>query len=167
MLALKIDDTKSLMNKLLLQTVFDDFCLIDASVTTFQTVHIDGLLQKDFYSSEELEDDGLDRLTFNYWKKVKPFFLELIKGKKTPLSFRLTLSLSPADIEKFITVSSVPVNINDIRCLLLNFKFDGHKLTCTTGYSLTIFTTDKTLEYEWDSYIKQFFDNNIISTLPE
>lgn len=165
MLVLKIEDTKSFMNKLLLQSTFDDFCLIEASVTTFQAVHIDGRLQKNFYSSEELENNALDHLTFNYWKMVKPFFLDLIKGKRTPLSFKLTLSLSPADIETFIMQSNITVSIDYIHSLLLNFRFDGEQLTCTTGCSLSIFTTDKSLEYEWDEYTKKYFKDHIISTL--
>ena len=42
MIALQIKNTKSIMNSLLVSEQFDSFQLEEASVTTFNTFHIDG-----------------------------------------------------------------------------------------------------------------------------
>ena len=55
MIALKIAEVKDFMNKLLCQDVFDHFLIQEAVITTNVSCHIDGTLQKDFYTLEELE----------------------------------------------------------------------------------------------------------------
>lgn len=166
MTACTIDDTKDFMNKLLLQPVFYDFCLVEASITTFRTVHIDGRLRTDFYSSEELENLSLTKLPFSYWKDNQHFCLELIKGKKSPLSFKITLTLSPDIIAEFLSKHALSIQPEDVKGLILNIKYSGDKVTCITGTSLSFFTTDKSLDLEWDRCIAQFFkDKQIISTL--
>ena len=45
---------KSFMNSLLVGDTFDKFLLEEASITTFNTFTIDGHIQKDFYSEDEL-----------------------------------------------------------------------------------------------------------------
>ena len=40
---------------------------------------------------------------------------------------------------------------------LLNLRFMHGELTASTGVSYRTFSTDKSLEFEWDSYIRQFF----------
>ena len=46
------------MSHLLLMETFDPFLLIEGEITTFNTFKIDGLIQKHFYTSEELEQMG-------------------------------------------------------------------------------------------------------------
>lgn len=48
MLVLKINDVKNFMNQLLIGQTFDDFSLVDASITTFCSFMIDGTLHRDF-----------------------------------------------------------------------------------------------------------------------
>ena len=50
MIALKIAEVKDFMNKLLCQDVFDHFLIQEAIITTNVSCHIDGTLQKDFYT---------------------------------------------------------------------------------------------------------------------
>lgn len=165
MTACTIDDTKDFMNKLLLQPVFYDFCLVEASITTFRTVHMDGRLKTDFFSSEELEDLSLTNIPFSFWKDNQHFCLELIKGKKLPLSFKITLTLSPDRMAEFLSTHALSLQPGDVKGLYLNLKYTENKVTCITGTSLSFFTTDKSLELEWDNYIAQFFkDKQIIST---
>lgn len=59
MIALKIAEVKDFMNKLLCQDVFDHFLIQEAVITTNVSCHIDGTLQKDFYTLEELEEQNL------------------------------------------------------------------------------------------------------------
>ena len=56
MLALKISSTKSFMNHLLVADTFDNFLMAEATVSTAHTYQIDGHINKDFFSSEELTD---------------------------------------------------------------------------------------------------------------
>ena len=92
MISLHILDVRGFMAQLLLRDTFDRFYLTEASVTTFGTFFIDGRLQKDYYSSEELEHEDFSQ-PWSYWKQMRPFCLELIKGKKTPLSFKIVFQL--------------------------------------------------------------------------
>ena len=48
MTALQIADIKTFMKKLLLTDSFDRFLLLEGTVTTFNTFHIDGALQKSY-----------------------------------------------------------------------------------------------------------------------
>lgn len=96
MISLQIKDIKSFMNRLLLQPDFDAFLLVEGTVTTSNTFHIDGHIKPDYYSKEEQEALGLMNRRFSLWQEIRPFCLELIKGKRTPLNFRFTFQLSPA-----------------------------------------------------------------------
>lgn len=161
MIAIEIQETKDFMNKLLLSTVFDHFCLVEASICTYQTVTIDGNVNKEYYSEEELTDMP----PYNSWEKVKPFCFQLIKGNRTPLNFRITLTLSPDNIANVLHSAHIELTPAQVNGLLLNLKYDGNKVTCITGTSLNIFTLDKRLEQEWDSLAEKFFKKNqIIST---
>ena len=55
MIALQFADIKTFMHKLLLTETFDRFLFLEASITTFNTFHIDGTLQKSYYTQEEQE----------------------------------------------------------------------------------------------------------------
>ena len=50
MIALQIADIKTFMKKLLLSESFDRFLLLEGSITTFNTFHIDGTLQKAYFT---------------------------------------------------------------------------------------------------------------------
>ena len=52
MLVLKIKDVKNFMNQLLIGQTFDDFSLVEASITTFCSFTIDGKLHRDFFDSD-------------------------------------------------------------------------------------------------------------------
>ena len=45
----------------------------------------------------------------------------------------------------------------EIQGLFLNFRFDGSRLTYTTGVSVSKFTLDKSLEQTWDKWAQAFF----------
>lgn len=161
MIALEIQETKDFMNKLLISPIFDHFCLVEASISTYQTVTIDGKVNQDYFSSEEL--DGMT--PYNSWEKVKPLCFQVIKGNRTPLSFRITLTLSPDNIKNVLRSLNLNLTTEQVRGLLLNIKYDGTKVTCVTGTFLNIFSMDKQLETEWDTLAEKFLKKNqIIST---
>ncbi len=166
MTALQIQDIKHFMNKLLLDTAFDRFYLAEGTIITYNTFHIDGHLHKDFFSDEEIELQQLDGREYSYWKEVKPFCLELIRGKKTPLAFKFTFLLSKENTKKLLSTSGIQgITPENVTGLLLHVRFDNGKLTCITGTSLNFFTMDKTLDHAWDALAERFLKQQEISYL--
>ena len=67
MVALQIQDIKIFMNKLLLSQTFDNFLLVEGSITTYNTFRIEGRVHKDFFSVEEIEEKNLENRDFSLW----------------------------------------------------------------------------------------------------
>lgn len=155
MTALQIADIGFFMKKFLLTDSFDRFLLLEGTVTTFNTFRIDGALQKSYYTQEEQE--LFAERSLSLWGDVRPFCLELIKGKRTPLSFRFTLQLSVPNTAKLLAQTGIPIPPEQVRGLLMNLKYDGHTLLCTTGTSLAVFTMDKKLDHAWDDMVQRYF----------
>lgn len=166
MVALQIQDIKSFMSKLLLSQTFDHFLLVEGNITTYNTFRIDGRLHREFFSEEETEEKGLQNREFSLWKEVKPFCLELIKGKKTPLGFQFTFQLSRENIEKLLASSGITsIQPENIAGLLLNVRFDKGALNVITATNLNLFTLDKSMEHAWDDMVKRFLKQQEISFL--
>lgn len=162
MISLKIIDVKDFMSKLLISDTFNKFLLSEATITTGNTFIIDGHLNKDFYTTEELEENNLTDQTMSTWEALKPFCFELIKGKKTPLHFKIVFLLSSNNVIKLLEQSSISLSPNDVNGLFLNIKYSNNTLQCITGTSLKLFTLDKSIENEWDSMIQKFFKSHEI-----
>lgn len=158
MISDQINNLKVFMNKLLTTETFDEFLVTDITLSTFNTFHIDGLINKDFYSPEEYETLGSP--LFASWKILRPICFNLIKGNHTPLKFKFIFCLNHHLTEQMIKDSDAVLLPSDVNKLFLNIKFENNILTYTTGTSLNIFTLDKTLEKYFDQYISTF-----ISTL--
>lgn len=166
MIALQIQDIKNFMSKLLLSQTFDNFQLVEGSITTFNTFHIEGRIQKSFFTAEEIEEQFLENREFSLWKEVKPFCLELIKGKKTPLSFKFTFQLSSENTVKLLSSSGITsIRPENVSGLLLNIRFDNSALCVITATNLNLFTLDKSLEHAWDDMVKRFLKQQEISFL--
>lgn len=166
MIALQIQDIKDFMSRLLLSSAFDAFLVVEGSVTTFSAFQIDGRLHPGYYSKEEQEAAGISGRRFCRWQEIRPFCLELIKGKRTPLHFRFTFQLSPENAEKLLLQSDSVFSSADVNGLVLNIRFENGQLTCTTGTSLNLFTMDKSLDQAWDRMVQKFFlKQNISFTL--
>jgi len=149
-------DTKKCMNQLLLGSVFDSFLFIEGEITTFNTFQIDGRLKKEFYRQNQDDSAAFER-EYALWKEQREFCFSVIKGKRTPLGFRIVLSLSSPNIAHLITQEELSFSQRDVQGLYLNFKYDGSQLTCTTGTSMNIFTLDKSLEQAWDKMAQRIF----------
>lgn len=158
MITEKITDIKKFMSELLIKDTFNNFLVNEITITTFNTFHIDGFIKKDYYSNDEFQELNSPKLSF--WKALKPICYEIIKGKKTPLSFKIILSLTKYDISYFITKNNIDIPLENIDGLYVNIKYENNELVCITGTSLKIFTLDKSLEKAFDKHISDF-----ISTL--
>lgn len=161
----QIQDIRSFMKKLLIGDTFDTFLLSEASITTFSTFHIDGKFHPDFFSTEETEQPGVEQYGYTLWKRIRPFFYELNKGKNTPLSFHIVFRLAPHNVAQLIRQSSISLHPEDVDGLFLNIRYDGSSLTCISGTSLHIFSLDKSLEYAWDDMLEKFFHQKEIPYL--
>ena len=144
------------MNKLLLQEAFDSFLVKEATISTFQTLYIEGKRNKDFYTTEEFEELGTDT-DYVKWSEIKPLCFQAIKGKKTPLSFKFVFKLSPKNTEKFLQQTGLTFTPTDVSGLFLNIIFENNEIHCVSGTALTIFTMDKSLDTEWDAMVERFF----------
>ena len=148
-----------MMNALLASECFDVFLLEEAVITTFNTFQIDGHIVKDFYTADELSEINPD---FSLWRDIRPFCFQIVKGKKTPVSFKVVLHASNAIIEKIAADSECGVTANMIRALALNIRYDNGHVVCVTGSSYTTFIMDKSADQLWDAYVRHIFhDLNI------
>ncbi|MDD3794512.1 MAG: DUF5721 family protein [Lachnospiraceae bacterium] len=180
MQSLQISDVKDFMNKLLVSDAFDAFLLSEASLTTFTTFHIDGSFHRDYFSfSDEFHTDGSDTADRSEttvaasaqapqnpsWKMVKPLLFGLIRGKNTPLHFKIVFRLADYNVEKLLVQSGVSLQAADVNGLFLNIVYNGKEVSCITGTSLRLFTLDKTLEHSWDEMVHRFLrQKGIVST---
>lgn len=157
MISLNVLDVKSFMSSILVHTVFDNFLLIDLDIATFNNFHISGFLNKTFYTEEEKEVIG--EREYSKWGELKPIAFSLIRGNKTPLSFKFVFLLSQSNTEKIRTRSSINLTVEEMGGLFLNVKFENGILNIITGTSMKKFTLDKTLENEWDLDVKKFLSH--------
>jgi hypothetical protein len=145
-------------------TSFNRFLLNEAVIVTGHTFTLDGHLNKAFFTEDELEQmqvDAADKgLVFSEelirWESVKGFCYECIKGRKTPLSLKVILSLPPEEIKGLLAKTDTTLTFDDILAMNINIKFDGSVLTCTTAVSLKIFTMDRSADRAFDEMFAAF-----------
>lgn len=159
MIAIQIKSTRQIMNALLTSELFDFFRTESVSLTTFNTFHIDGHIEKSFFTQEETDALGGTLPEFSGWKEIRPVCFSLIKGKKTPVSFRFVL-LAPEKLIADIAASpACEVSPNLIRSLVLNVRYENGTVTLITGTSFTTFLPDKSVGQLWDNYITHFLSD--------
>ena len=154
MVALKIAELKDFTRKLFVEEVFDWWMMREAVITTFNMFTIDGRIRKGYFMEQELEEKGIGELS--PWKLVRPVCFSLIKGKRLPESFRITLQLPGARVEQFLQSVQPDFKAEQVSGLYLNIRYEEQKLYCVTGTSLNVFTLDRKIEQEWDETVKRF-----------
>ena len=162
MIALSIIDVKDFMNKLLIGEVFDRFFLVEASVTTFNTFTIDGRLQQDFFDTDTVAMHKSNSIEYSLWRDVKPYCFSVIRGRRTPLNFRIVLQLSHKQTQQILNPSFPVGSVPDCR-FCLNLQYRNDSLLCTTGVSYTSFCLDKRPEHLWDEIIRKFLSGQHIA----
>ncbi|MDO5701950.1 MAG: DUF5721 family protein [Lachnospiraceae bacterium] len=162
MIALQILDIKKCMSALLVEPAFNDYSLIEAQITTFCTFSIDGRLEKRFFSdgtgsAKEEDAAAPGRVSYVTWNDVREKCLSVIKGRRTPLFFKLVFFYPAELLEKFIINAGTPLTPDKVSGLCLNFRFDSTGLIATTGTSISVFTPDRSLDHAWDDAVKAMF----------
>ena len=93
---------------------------------------------------------------YTSWKKLRPVCFGLIRGKRTPLSFKITFRLPPAEEEKLLLESS-GIRREELGGFFLSLKFEDGKLLCISAASVNRFPPDRMLEEAWDRRTEDFF----------
>ena len=163
MIALELTDVKDFMNKLLRSEIFDHFLMQEAVITSAATYTLSGQLTKGFYTEEELEELNLKGCRFLPFSMLRGNCFDLIKGKKTPSGFRFVFLLSPGNMEKTLSAIGSSYKPSDVTGMYINLKYQNQLLSLTTGIAYNIFSTDKTLENEWDKMVMKFLKQNEIA----
>lgn len=162
MIALELTDKKDFMNKLLKSEIFDHFLLQEAVIVSGASYVIDGHITKDFYSEDELEMMGISGYEILPFAQLRGNCFDLIKGKRTPSSFKFIFQLSPENLKKTLASTGSAYTENDVTAVYLNLMFQNQTLTLTTGISYKVFSLDKSLEHQWDALVQNFLKKNEI-----
>lgn len=142
MVALKITDVKNFMSLLFAGVAFDNFLFVEGDVSTAIDYHLEGKVNMNFYTDEELEELKVEE--YQTWGATKGIITQMIKGKRLPVSMKLVLK---------------KIGSGDLT-YLLNIRFDSNALIAVTGTTRAVFTLDKTGESEWDENMKGFLKRN-------
>ena len=157
MIGFQIEDMGAFTRKLFLEKDFDDFLLKEATIVTFNRFTIDGRLHRGFYSAQEQEQ--MEMNPYSLWSQVRPICFSLIKGKRLPESFQITLEAPPKRLDAFLAECRLQTDAGQIKGLYLNIRYENGRLQCITGTSLAVFTLDKSVEREWDEYVGRMLKN--------
>lgn len=160
MLALQISSMKIFMNHLLTADTFDMFLLEEAIISTANTYTIDGHVNRDFFSPEEL-DTGSCPYEFQPWSEIKGLCFHLIKGKHTPLYFKFVLQLNPKKTQALLN-KNYDGDASQIKALVLNIKYDGSRALLTTGTSYHTFVMSKDADILWDKALADYLSSKDI-----
>lgn len=161
----QIEEIKAFMGKLLTGTLFDCYLVKEATISTYQTFHIDGHINDEFYHGTELSDEENTTLTAGYssWKQMRPLCFDLIKGKRTPLGFKFILALPTHLAITYLNTELNDESLLNQKTFLVNVRYDGTKLLCVTATSSSSFLPEKQSDQIWDSYFSKFLTENDIS----
>lgn len=159
----KITELKSFMSKLLGSSAFDGFLLAEASISTYNTFIIDGHINKEFFTGDINDDGILPSYEFSMWQDMRSLCFDLIKGKRTPVGFKLVLHLKPELADTLLKEGNAAVSLSDLKAFVLNIKYDGSELSCITATAYHTFILDKTPDQIWDEYMAGFFNENSIN----
>ena len=154
MIAEQIENVKTFMNKLLIEDKFDSLLTTGVSITTYNTFTIDGHIQKDFFTGEEIQE--LPDTEIVSWKTIKPFCYDIIKGKKTPLKFKIVFKMPGHIVDKIITSNNLNMQKENVQGLFLNIKYENGAITLTTGTSFGTFVMSHDADNIWDKNIQKY-----------
>lgn len=158
MISLNISEVKTFMAKLLMNTTFDTFLLREMELQTFTTFTINGQFNEVFFTKEELEERGENKAVL--WSDVRQMVFSMIKGNKTPLSFKIVFQLPPVLCSELVARTGGRLRMEEIGGLYFNIRFEKGELHVITGTAIKTFTLDKTLEQEWDAQAQQLLKSN-------
>lgn len=165
MTSFQIKELKNFMGKFLATDCFDSFLLSEASVSAQAQYSIDGHLNRDFYTKEELSDPRICPYDFISWNSVRPLCFQMIKGKKSPSRFKFVLHLMPEYVPGVLKGADPSLSAKQVRALVLTVRYDSAGLFLITGTAFDSFLPDKTLDAQWDKTVRLFLAKKGIAFL--
>lgn len=156
MIAIKINDVKNFIQKLLLDNTFDLFLVGDIEINSYTNFSISGRLNSDFIinSKDDLNEE------FIYWRDIKPTINAILKNEKAPSKIKLIFSIPHHKYNDLCTSLNIGLSPNDIGGLYLNVTFENNAVSIITGATINTFTMDKSLDQCWDKYCQHFLSKN-------
>ncbi len=165
MIAIRIEDIREFTRQLFTGETFCRFLVQEARFVTFSAFSVDGRLRQEYYTEEELEEAQMEE--YASWAMLRPFALQLVRGKKLPQSFFIVLRLPPAGVRRFLAEKIPSARDGLVSGLFLNIRYENRRLLCVAGASLTQFTPDKAIEHAWDDAVRAFFKKTGIAFTEE
>lgn len=92
MQSIEILDIKAFMLLLFQSAVLDKYEFVSGELRTDMTYSLDGHINKEFFSEDEIESLALNSQTYLSWHMAKEKVFTLIKGKKTPSQLKIVLA---------------------------------------------------------------------------
>jgi hypothetical protein len=154
MISLRIEEVKSFMALLLTNTLFDELIVREMEIQTFTSFNISGQLHQDFFTEDELKNRGLDQAVL--WGEIRGIAFSIIRGSKSPLLMKIVFQLPSNQSNKLVESLAGKLHIEDVGGLYMNIRFENNVLHIITGTAIKTFTLDKTLDIEWDEWVKRF-----------
>lgn len=154
MISLQIKSTKQIMSSLLMSEFFDEYYVEDVILTTYNTFQIDGHVVPEYFTADEVDALPESKLpAYSKWKDIRPICFQLIKGKKTPVSFRFILHANEQLIYDLCNSPEVAIDSSIVKGLVLNIRYEQGKVSVITATSYHSFIMDKSLDQAWDKYL--------------
>lgn len=164
MISIEVKEINKFMHRLLTTDCFDIFLLEEAQIITGNSYIIDGHLNKEFYTREEWEDPSIRPYDYSSWEEMRPLCYTLIKGRRTPISFKFVLHLMPEHVPSILAKGETDITPDQIKALVLTIKYDNTSLNLITGTSYHTFLLDKTPDQLWDRAFSKYYDTKVISS---
>lgn len=165
MTSFQVKELKNFMTKLLTTDCFDSFLLAEASVSSQAEYTIDGHINRDFYTREELDDPQVCPYRFVRWSEIRPVCFQIIRGKRAPSRFKFVLYLAPDYVPGVLKGADPALSPEQVKALVLTIRYDGASAALVTGTSFSTFVLDKTLDAQWDKTMRRFLEKKGIACL--
>ena len=142
MIALQLDNTavKPFMGQILRDDIFDAFEVRSIDISVATRINIDGLL--------EAEPEEGKKPDFVTWEAIRPLVMGIIKAGQRPKYVKIVFSYKAAQ--------ACEIHAN-AAALFLNMAYENDTVTFTTGVSQREFALDKSLDANWDEWVRGFF----------
>lgn len=155
MISLRIKNKGAFMSGLLSSTMFDSFLLEEATIEMAATLHLDGHLNRTFFSEDVWKDPKQRPYEYATWSEMRGCCRDFIKGKTAPSAFRFVLHLRPDYLDK--TLETVPASTKEaVEALGLSIRLDASGIHVVTGVAMNTFVPDKSAEKVWDRTMQHF-----------
>ncbi|MCR5674151.1 MAG: DUF5721 family protein [Lachnospiraceae bacterium] len=142
----RVKETREFMRRLLTTDLFDAWLLTEAVVAGASTWTVDGRINRAYYEQDADGREEMPQEDFTRWGEVRPVIFDLIRGKRTPLSFRFLLKPT-AELSR------------DGICRI---RFTEGHVHITSAVTMKEFSTDRGPEHDWDEACSRFLEESEI-----